>query len=739
MIILTIECAVFNLPHWRSLASANANASANSTSASQSQIALGKGLVRLKDGALLVSDPTQAYIEAPGAQSLNYVQVVPAQTADGGRLKLTADENKHAVWKVHIRLDVQPKSSQQWEPAGSSMVNPTVPGSLYVKNRSQIDQAQRVRLWISEEYKAVVALDSLEVNPRIPFSFNLARVVLMALFAALIIALSPRSKLWRVRLNTGSRTQRWALWVPLLAMVLWCASTVATQVNGFTVRTYHDPGAYTYDFNQYGHLADAFISGQSWLNLPVPDHLSSINPYDVYARERLLATGEEPIFWDHVFYEGHWYSYFGPLPALLIFAPYRLVTSLFVPGGLMLPTPAACALLIAGFTIFSSLLVVRLIRRFLPEASLAATIMALLTFTAGSQVVYLWFRNNFYTVPFDASLLLVSLGLWFWLGARRVRIANSKTSRAWTASDLDHQHHSAYANAQVYLSLPRLAAGAVAISATLGCRQTFILSGLLAFPIFADEFKAMWAGVRPARRKAASQQIRPAFSRSRSAAILTTALLPVMAVIAPLLAYNAWRFGSAFNFGNTYQITVVDLNTYKPPMRNLAWLVVYYLALPLTPTSSFPYLQRSPAPLSVWQYTEPGLGGLFVLAPIVALALLLLLLPAVRRKLKAAQSLPLIASMLLLAIGLMLFTAYIAGYDARYMLDFSWLLALVAALPIAASTGSSFQPSSKGVYIIRTVLLLCLLATVVLACAAGLVELKSNPLFAQVQAWFTAL
>lgn len=66
------------------------------------------------------------------------------------------------------------------------------------------------------------------------------------------------------------------------------------------------------------------------------------DPYDVATRQRLLADGVSPVYWDYAFYQGHWYSYFGVVPALLLFLPYRAVTSLFVRWRAVCPAVAAC-------------------------------------------------------------------------------------------------------------------------------------------------------------------------------------------------------------------------------------------------------------------------------------------------------------------------------------------------------------------------------------------------------------
>ncbi|RBP99960.1 hypothetical protein [Bifidobacterium xylocopae] len=739
-LILLLECCLFNLPHWRSLASSGAPANQQSSSR------LGPGLERLDDGSLLVRDPTQAWVEAKAdGRPLAYVQAGQSKLSLDTTGRQIPDEARHRVRRVHVRLELRGVGSRAWTPAGTSLVSPTIPASTYLRNRSGLRSPDRVRLWISEEARSVVRLDALTLNPRIPFRINPVRLGVMALLATLIIALLPGSRLWRVRLDTASLGQRLAFWLAMLPMWAWALWKAADQISGFVPGAFDSPGAYTYDFNQYGHLADAFLAGHPWLDLPVPDGLAKApNPYSIAVREHLLASGESPIYWDYAFHNGHWYSYFGPLPALLLFLPYRALTSVFTPGGLMLPTPAAAALLVAGFTVTGCLLLVRLLRRYVPRASLGACLFALLTLSTGSQAAYLFCRANFYTIPFDASLLLATLGLWLWLGARRIRLEDGR-SRPWLAEDVDGSLP-ALSNPQVYLSLPRLAGGSLAIAATLGCRQTFIASGLLAFPIFAEEIKAIWVGWR---RAAARTPLRaasgprppsaPALSPARSAAVLAAALGPVALVAAPLWAYNSWRFGSALDFGNTYQLTVVDLNHYRPPLRNLPCLVGYYLLQPPVGSDAFPYVQRFPGALPVWQYAEPGIGGLFALAPVLPLGLAMLTCRRVRRPLKTARALPLLASMLALAALLLVFTAYIGGLDTRYLLDCSWILALAAALPLSRGLGAWDEPAGRAVRGVRLLLLAALLVGLLTCALLCVIELRSQPVVFHLQAWFSAL
>lgn len=152
--------------------------------------------------------------------------------------------------------------------------------------------------------------------------------------------------------------------------------------------SFHTKGTYTYDFDQYDYVARALLDGHAWLDLDVPDALrDAADPYDVATRQRLLADGVSPVYWDYAFYQGHWYSYFGVVPALLLFLPYRAVTSLFVDGGLMMPCGAAVPLLMLGFLVFGCLLVIRVISRIRPNAPVGCGQYAVRVHAVGFQ----WF------------------------------------------------------------------------------------------------------------------------------------------------------------------------------------------------------------------------------------------------------------------------------------------------------------------------------------------------------------
>ncbi|QOL35456.1 hypothetical protein BL8807_07830 [Bifidobacterium lemurum] len=633
--VLLVECAVFNLPFWRSLgASTDTNAAYNT---------LGPGLTRDEDGLLTVTDPTQAYLRLTADGTSDYLRIDPV---DGEVLEQAlqrlaeSDDEETAIPRtsMRVRVDVAGESGR------TASVSSDAPRSLIVKASGAGD----VRVWIQEAKGTRVAFEAARANVRVPFEFNMARVVVMLAVLALVAVWRPRSRLWRVPLDPSRLSQRVGFAVVMAVPAVFTAVSVAAQIAYASPLTFHTAGNYTYDFDQYAHVADSLIAGRTWLDLEVPDALASAgNPYDVSQREELLAQGVSPIYWDYAFYEGHWYSYFGVLPAALLFVPFRLIT------GRMLPTAAAEQLLTFTFIVCATLLVVRLIRRIAPRTSLAAASMMVTMVLVGAQTGYLLFRTNFYQVPFVASLTLTCLGLWFWLGADTDKRPLRPADR-WRAGDAKP------------LSLPRLAAGALCIAANFGCRPTFALTALLAFPLFWPQIRAMAADLR-ARRTSVGAALRAPLAM----------IIPAVVVVAPLMAWNIARFGSPLDFGNAYQITVADMTRYATPWVDMPLVVGYYLFLPLRFTDGFPFLAVSPAPMPEWSYYEPMVGGLFCLCPLLLAALLL---PFMRR-LELRGYRPFLLTCLALAMALAIFDSAVAGLGWRYMADFAWLVAL-AAMPV---------------------------------------------------------
>jgi hypothetical protein len=72
-------------------------------------------------------------------------------------------------------------------------------------------------------------------------------------------------------------------------------------------------------------LVDAFLAGKvNLLAEPSAELMALSNPYDPVARSGIS------VLWDHVYYNGHYYSYYGVTPVLLFFLPMHLLSGRYV-------------------------------------------------------------------------------------------------------------------------------------------------------------------------------------------------------------------------------------------------------------------------------------------------------------------------------------------------------------------------------------------------------------------------
>src|SRR4029453_8864333 len=78
----------------------------------------------------------------------------------------------------------------------------------------------------------------------------------------------------------------------------------------------------------YNLLAKGYLSGHLGLSpWPAPELLALPDPYEPTANARWKIH-------DAALFKDRYYLYFGPTPALLVFAPFRLATSLDFPQSL---------------------------------------------------------------------------------------------------------------------------------------------------------------------------------------------------------------------------------------------------------------------------------------------------------------------------------------------------------------------------------------------------------------------
>jgi len=387
-------------------------------------------------------------------------------------------------------------------------------------------------------------------------------------------------------------------------------------------------------YQQYGALAHSLLNGRLDLEQDPPAELVAMeNPYDASARD---AIGIQGGLWDHAYYNGRYYVYFGIVPCLLFQLPFEAIT------GIQNLAYAPCMVILGLVFLLSCFGILgQVVRRWFPQASTAAYLLCVAALVLGSQLYTLLVRPYIYEYAILCGAALLMLGIWLWLCAAATPVERGGI-----------------------LTL-RLALGSLCVALVAGCRPQMEVFALLALPIFWNRYIT-----RGRLRSRAGVRDAAAF------------LLPVVVVAAGLMWYNYARFGSPFDFGANYNITGNDMTKRGFNVVRIGPAVfTSLLDLPRL-DSVFPYLRETDVSTNavIRTISEKFCGGMLAATPFTW-ALLLPAVPLARRSLHRRRA---VAAMVYGSVAAMLLITVVdcqmAGVLYRYLMDYSPVLLLGAAL-----------------------------------------------------------
>ena len=405
------------------------------------------------------------------------------------------------------------------------------------------------------------------------------------------------------------------------ALIAFCALVGAYYL--WTVWSSGSPIAFNQDRSDYFNLlSDGFLSGHLHLLVaPDPNLLALPDPYDPVANQGLRIH-------DLTLYHDHYYLYWGPTPALLLYIPFRLL-----PLGDLPETLAVFTFAFVGFC-FSIACLRALAQRFVPDAPRWMLGAAAVALAFGNALPFTLRRAAVYEVAITAGFCLSFIALYLVITGLRDGVR-----------------------------LGRLGAASLLVGLAVGARPNLIV---WAFGLVV--IAAVLARRMPDRRARLQ--------------VVGALLGPVAFVGFLLMLYNYLRFGSPSDFGQKYQLAGIDPRTHEG--NKLAYVPPgmwhYVLSRPhLTPGFPFIYLSPPPgsypfdAPVSYEDGVEV-VSGLLPSAPFVVFAMAI---PAVLRGAARRLALGVLAVGLLI---LLLTTFALGGATMRYEVDFASTLLIAAAL-----------------------------------------------------------
>ena len=364
--------------------------------------------------------------------------------------------------------------------------------------------------------------------------------------------------------------------------------------------------------NQYELMAESILEGRIDFNYGDEDNLAGLeNPYDPDERKEAGVS----YHWDHAYYKGHYYMYFGIVPVFLVFLPYRVLTGTALTT--FHATQIFAALIIAGiFALFH--LLAKLFFKKLPFCVYIALSVAF-------SVMSVWYSTAEPALYCTAITAAIALEVWsLYLFVRAV----------WGEKR---------ENVQIALA----AVGALLGALVFGCRPPIALANILVIPMLVAFLK---------QRKFSFKLLGK----------LALAALPYVVVGVALMCYNYARFEDPFEFGQAYQLTVADQHLYsitfdaKTIVRIINDSAKHFFAVGEI-KETFPYVKAS---------------SLFFNFPILILCLAILR-SGVIKNMKKAKILPFVIGLLVSVVLITAVDIMWAPYLLeRYRMDIYFLMGI---------------------------------------------------------------
>ena len=513
------------------------------------------------------------------------------------------------------------------------------PHSQYIQLHLSGD-VSKLKISVSPFNSGAVSVKGIGLNQQIPMSVSWARLALI-IFGIVFWQLMMNSKTMQQSITKNKRIFRLA--AVFITDIACLAAVVVTFVkldNYSIIDIMKQPKG-----NQMTQeLVEAFENGStSLLKKPSAELNEFPTPYTGDARDK---SGLE-YQWDHVYFDGEYYSYYGIAPVVLLFLPYHKLTGYFFPDSM--------AVLL--FAIIGIIGLTKLYREFLkklfPKTPTGIAIAGLIILQVVSGIWFSIGRPDFYEIAMSAGFATLTWAVYFMLSANIIGTEKPVLSRTAVSSLLF----------------------AVAVL----CRPTLVL-----YCITAGAFMLLAV---PRAAGAVKKGKKPEDS-SRKFRYILCALLPMICIGAVQMWYNYDRFGSVFEFGIQYSLTINDFTRTQFHSR-LSLVPIYnYMFNPPVFSMEYPNISTDFQFLNAGGFFYADLpstrntSGLFFLAlPMFAYLLSFKALRQLRgRKKKLLTAFYVGVPCLLIPFGIIA-SVWESGYAVRYMVDFSWQ-SLLGALAI---------------------------------------------------------
>lgn len=599
------------------------------------------------------------------------------------RIDLT-ENNSDAVT---LRLYLTDEANEYYYPTPTKNIYHTVSKSEYINvHTSGVSNRFKIQL----ENDSDVEIQSVTINARRPFDFSFIRVLAIIGILILLYAFRPSSPIYRHKYSEA-KNLRYNTTVIFLALQCILLVFVGTMNPAFLGISITDDGitfpelSYRHH-NQYDELAQAILQGKTYIdNDDVPQSLIDMeNPYDTTARSITSSISGDTYRWDVAYFNGHYYVYFGIVPLLLMYLPFR--------AALDAPFPSAVGVIAYAFIFAIGVfkLLGLICEKKFKNVSVGTFLITALATVNCCGVMFLVKRPDFYSVPIMTGLAFVVWGIFLWL------------------KGLDTEK----------LRTLFFVGGSACMALAVGCRPQLVLASALALPLFAGYF------------------IKERNLTTKKGPIQLMALaVPFVIVAAGIMYYNYIRFGSVTDFGSGYNLTTNDVTSRGFDIGRTGLGLFTYLFQTPQFTANFPYIKPVDIETQYMGKTiyEFCFGGLITSLPILWFTGAL---PKVYRSLKEKGVAGLTITLLTVGVALVIADTQAGGLLQRYYSDFGIFFFLVAAMVIFALLDEKnlkhCHINLNSILFISTILSVVYTITLVFSVADVTIDTQNPTLYAEI-------
>ncbi len=478
-----------------------------------------------------------------------------------------------------------------------------------------------IHLYLNLAKDTKIKLNSITLNERIPFHTSIARLFMLSFFLIFTYTFIMLFK-YREELKLKKRLNQYIIYSLIGLSIGVIIFVFGFVYNQFLNNILQDSGT-----QLSKELVDMFKAGKvSLLEEPTQELKNLSNPYDPSSRNGIYYL------WDHLYFEGKYYSYYGVTPVFILFLPINLITGKYLYDGY------AVLLFSIIATIFMGLSYYRLAKKYFPKLPLYLLITGYILLFVTSGIFYNLTTPYFYQVSTSCGHMAMMVALYFMIKSN-IMFKDEK-------------------NRPLMLVFASLFAGMSVLA-----RATFVLYAI----VFV-----IWGLISVIIKWKNAKKINSIFS-------LITLLLPIGICGIFQMVYNYLRFKNVLDFGIKYSLTINDFTNTSMSFELILNSIYSFLIAPAKIDNNLYFIHGNQQNFaSGYYFFETNyVIGLFYIAPIT---LLVFLSPFTTKEIKFKNKLiwtikyfiPLfIIPLIIVAL------TWESGFAMRYFTDFSWAMVLL--------------------------------------------------------------